>query len=161
MYDWTIFLHVLAAFGFILGHGVSAAVIFQIRSEREIEKLKALLEVSFRLSGFAYASLLVMLGSGILLGFMGRWWGKGWIWLAIGTLIVMSVLMGVFAAYRFNQLRWALGLPSPAFKEDPPEEIAPPEEIERLVMRNRPLVISAIGILGWGLILWLMMFKPF
>jgi hypothetical protein len=92
---------------------------------------------------------------------MGRWWGKGWIWAAIGTLIVMSVLMGVFASYRFNQLRWALGLPSPAFKVPPPEEMAPPEEIERLALRNRPWVISAIGALGWGFILWLMMFKPF
>lgn len=160
MYQWTVFLHVLASFGFILGHGASAAAIFQIHHERDVEKIKLLLEISIRLSSSSYLSLLVMLVSGILLGFMGRWWGKVWIWLAIGTLIVMSVLMGVFAAYRFNQLRWALGLPTPS-KEPPPEEVPPAEEIERLVLRNRPWVITAIGVVGWGFILWLMMFKPF
>jgi MFS family permease len=161
MYQWMVFLHVFAAFGFIFGHGVSAAIIFQVHRERQPEKLKTLLELSFTLSGFAYASLLLMLVAGVILGFMGQWWGKVWIWLAIGILLVMSVLMGIFASYRLNQLRWALGAPSPAFKEPPPDEIAPAEEIERLIQKAKPWPIMLIGVVGWGLVLWLMMFKPF
>jgi Zn-dependent protease with chaperone function len=160
MYRWIVFLHVFAAFGFIFGHGASGAVLFQIRRERQSEKLRILLGMSFTLSNFAYISLLVMLIAGVILGFMGHWWGKGWIWLAIGTLVVMSVLMGVFA-YRMNQLRWAVGAPSPAFKEPPPEDIAPAEEIERLLRRTKPWPITVIGVVGWGFVLWLMMFKPF
>ncbi len=161
MYQWIVFLHVFSAFGFILGHGASAAVMFKIRRERHAEKLKALLEVSLTLSTFAYISLVAMLVAGVILGFWGRWWGKGWIWLAIGILIVSSVLMGVFAANRFHRLRWALGMPSPASKEPPPAEMAPAEEIDRIAQMGKPTLVTVIGVLSWGLILWLMMFKPF
>ena len=161
MYQWVLFLHVFSAFGFVLGHGASAAVMFQVRRERHPERLKALLDVSLSLSSFAYISLIVTIVAGIVLGFMGRWWGTGWIWLAIGTLIISSVLMGVFAASRFHMLRLTLGLPSPASKEPPPAEMAPAEEIDRVARTGKPRLVTAIGILGWGLILWLMMFKPF
>ncbi len=161
MYQWIVYLHVFAAFGFILGHGASAAVMFRVRHERHPEKLKALMEVSLSLTNFGYISLIVMLVAGIILGFWGRWWGQGWVWLAIGILIVMSLLMAIFAANRFHRLRWALGLPSPPDKEPPPLEMAPAEEIDRIAKLGRPILVTAIGVLGWGLILWLMMFKPF
>lgn len=161
MYRWILFLHVFSAFGFMLCHGASAAVMFKIRQERRPERLKALLELSLSLSTFAYSSLLVSIVCGVILGFLGRWWDSGWIWLAIGALIVMSVLMAVLAANRFNRLRWALSVPSPAFKEPPPTQIASAEEIDRIALMGRPTLVTVIGVLGWGLILWLMMFKPF
>ena len=161
MYQWIVFLHVLGAFGFMLGHGASAAAMFRIRKERNVDKLKAILELSLSLAGFTYISLLVMVFSGIALAFMGRLWGKGWIWISVGLLIAMTILMAAFAANHFGKLRWALGLPVPGSKEDPPEEVASAEEIERIQQAGRPILNTAIGVVGWSLILWLMMFKPF
>jgi hypothetical protein len=161
MYQWIVFIHVLGGFLFMLGHGASAAAMFRVRTERSVEKLQAILDLSRSLNSFSNAALLVTLASGIVLGFMGRWWGDGWLWTALGLLVVMSILMAFLAAYYFGKLRWALGLPVPGSKEDPPEEIASAEEIEEIALKGRPFLITAIGLVGWGLILWLMMFKPF
>ncbi|MFQ5923561.1 MAG: DUF2269 family protein [Anaerolineales bacterium] len=161
MYQWIVFLHVLGGFGFMLGHGASVAAMFRVRHERNVEKLKAILDLSLNLTGFTYISLLVMLISGVALGFVGRWWGQGWLWISLGLLIAMTILMAVFGGYYFNKLRWALGLPVPRSKEDPPEEVASAKEIEQIIQAGRPILVTAIGVVGWGLILWLMMFKPF
>lgn len=161
MYPWIVFIHVLGGFLFMIGHGASAAAMFRVRTERNVEKLKAILDLSRTLNGFSNGALLVMLASGITLGFMGRWWGEVWLWTALGLLVVMFVLMAVFGAYYFNQLRWALGMPVPESKQDPPEEMASAEEIDEIALKGRPYLVTAIGVVGWALILWLMMFKPF
>ncbi len=160
MYRWLVFLHILGAFGFMLGHGASAMTLFGIRKERDPEALKALLAVSQSMASFAYICLLIMLILGIILGFMGQWWSRGWIWASLATLIAMTVFMAVFGAAYYHRLRWALGLPYPG-KEPPRNPPASAEELEQIAGSGRPGLIAAIGFVGWGLILWLMMFKPF
>ena len=46
MYPWVVFLHVLSAFGFLLAHGASAAVMFKVRGEQDRARLHALLDLS-------------------------------------------------------------------------------------------------------------------
>ena len=79
MYPWIVFLHVAGGFGFMLAHGASASVAFALRRERNLERLRALLDLSSGSFNVMYLSLLVLLAAGIVAGFMQKWWGQGWI----------------------------------------------------------------------------------
>src|SRR6478609_7482514 len=45
MYRWLVFLHVLAVFGFLLAHGTAIAVAFRLRREREVARIRVLLDL--------------------------------------------------------------------------------------------------------------------
>jgi ABC-type Co2+ transport system permease subunit len=98
MYRWIVFLHIAGIFGFLLAHGSSAGVAFALRRERRPERLRALLDLSSSTLSVFYLSLLVLLAAGIVAGFMGHWWGQGWIWLSLGVLVAMVVGCGSSAA---------------------------------------------------------------
>lgn len=60
MYRWLVFLHVIGIFGFLVSHGASASVFFALRHERNLERVRLLLQLSvssFRVMGI---SLLVL-----------------------------------------------------------------------------------------------------
>jgi hypothetical protein len=60
MYPWVVFLHVLSALAFMLAHGSAAAVMFQVRAEREPARIHALLDLSQAVSRWvAITSLLL------------------------------------------------------------------------------------------------------
>ena len=162
MYPYIIFLHVAGTFGFLLAHGASAAVAFTLNRERNLERVCALLELSANSYGVMYLSLLVLLVSGIAAGFMGHWWGWGWIWVALGLLIAITMAMGVLGSRIYGSVRKAVGLPYfENFKLQPPLPPATPEEIEALLSKGKPMLLTVIGYGGVLVILWLMMFKPF
>ena len=71
MYQWVVFLHVLGVFGFLMSHGVSAAVSLKLRGERDLERVRALLQPSGLSLYASYPSLLLLLVTGIVAGFMG------------------------------------------------------------------------------------------
>ena len=111
MYQWVVFLHVLGAFGFLMAHAVSTAVVLRLRREREMERIKALLELSqLSLIGM-YIFVMVLLGSGILAGFMGNWWGQWWIWVAIGIPIALSAVMYPLGTQGLGRVQKVVGLP--------------------------------------------------
>ena len=56
-YPWVVFIHVAAAFLFVMGHGASMWVSDQIRRERDPTRIRALLELSSRSLGLVYVSL--------------------------------------------------------------------------------------------------------
>ena len=162
MYSWLVFLHVLGAFGFLLAHGSSAGVSFRLRRERNLERIRAYLELSTTSYGMAYSSLGILLLSGILSGFVGHWWGKGWIWTALLLLVVIMTAMSFMGREYHNRLRKAVGLPyDEKRKPQPPQPPATAEEIAALLALGRPMMLTLIGYGGLALILWLMMFKPF
>ena len=97
-------------------------------------------------------SLLVLLLAGIILGFMGNWWGHGWIWTALILLVLMGVAMSVLASRPLLQARQLLAA-KPAAEVDP--------QLSTLLAAPNPVVLSVIGGVGIAIILWLMQFKPF
>ena len=111
MYDWLVFLHVLGTFGFLLAHGASAMVSFQLRRERNRERICALLDLSSSSYGLLYSSLGLLLLSGIITGFLGRWWRWIWIWAALGLLIAIVLLMYALGSSYYTQVRKAVGMP--------------------------------------------------
>jgi hypothetical protein len=162
-YDWWVFLHIAGAFGFLMAHGVSAGIALKLRRERELERIRALLDLSVASVGALYGSLLVLLAGGIVAGFVGHWWGSGWIWTALGVLVALMVAMYALASTYYNRVREAAGVQNydQRKKGIDPGPPAPPEELAALLRSARPLVIAGIGFAGLLLILWLMVLKPF
>jgi hypothetical protein len=162
MYRWLVFIHVLGVFLFLMAHGISAGVSFRVRVERNLERLRALLELSSASYGIMYGGLVLLLLAGIIAGFAGKWWGKGWIWLSLILLIVETGAMSGLGSSFYNRARKAVGSPYRAGRgihpADPP---ASPEEIDTLLQAGKPVLLTAIGAVGIVIIAWLMMFKPF
>lgn len=154
MYQWAVYLHLVGVFGFLISHGVSVAVTFRMRKERDPARIQALLGLSSAsLTGF-YPSLVILLAGGIVAGFIGRWWGYGWIWWSIGILTLVTVSMYAMAKPHFSRIRFvtdALVGGSKAVSE---------QDYAAALRAPRGLVIAGIGFVGLLVILWLMLFKP-
>lgn len=164
MYSWMIYLHVLATLSFLIVHGVSSVVAWRLKSGPDPATARAWLELNANgaVVGVFYGSLLVLLITGIVAGFMGNWWGHGWIWLSLALLIGIIVSMFYLGSRRYSRIRQALGMPwFDGRREHPAGEPASVEEIHALLDQSPALALTLIGFGGIALILWLMMFKPF
>jgi len=161
LYPWIVFLHVLGAFGFVLGHGASAFVSVTLRNERSTDRVAALLNLSSVSLGMTYGSLLLLIVAGVIGGFLGDWWGEGWIWAAIGVLLVVLISMYAIAMPYYIRVREAAGIRSARTPDDAPAPTAAPEALATLLTSSRPMVIMAIGSIGLAIIIWLMVVKPF
>jgi hypothetical protein len=161
-YPWIKLLHVVGAFGFVLAHGASTFAAIRIRREREPSRVAALLDLSGTSIGLMYISLLVLLAAGIAAGFIGSFWGRAWIWVAIGVLALVVVAMYPLGSQHYANVRRAVGIKAYNDPKDgPPPEPMPPAQLEPLLASNRPYLLSAIGGVGLLVILWLMVVKPF
>jgi hypothetical protein len=159
---WIIFLHVLGAFMFVAGHGVSMFVVFQVRRERDRGRLAALLDLSGWSLGVAGIGLLILFVSGILAGIVLGSFGKLWIWLALVLFIVIGALMTPVGGSYLRGLRAAIGqAPRNAKPGDPLPTAVSDQELAALQASNRPETLLALGAGGFAVILWLMMFRPF
>ena len=162
MYPWLVFLHVIGVFGFLLAHGASASVAFALRRERNLERIRALLNLSSSSLSALYGFLLLLLITGIVAGFMGQWWSRGWIWVALGLPITLLVAMYVLGSDFYSEVRKVVGLEfMDGMKPHPPIEPADAQEIDALLAAGRPMLLAVIGFGGIAVIAWLMMFKPF
>jgi hypothetical protein len=160
LYPWVVFIHVLGAFTFVLAHGTSATVVLRLRRERELERVRALLDLSQISTGAMYAGLVVLVLGGIAAAFIAGLWGRGWIWAAIALLVLMIVFMYVRAVPYFGSLRRASGLP---YFLGGPHEPEPVDSaaLARLLSDSRPMELTVVGSAGLVLIIWLMLLKPF
>ena len=107
-------------------------------------------------------SWLVLMIAGVVNGFMGQRWSRGWIWVSLVLMLVITVWM-FFLGYRtYHPLRKAFGVPYQKGKNEmPAEEPLGEEERVALIAATRPMEMLAIGYGGFLLILWLMIFKTF
>jgi hypothetical protein len=159
---WIVFLHIAAAFGFVLSHGVSAFVAFRVRGERDPARIAALLDLSASSIGVMYGSLLLVVVFGILGAVVGGYFSRGWPWAAIVTLVVVSGAMYPLATSFYGGIRRALGQRVQADKAtNAPATPLPPAELVALLDNRRPEAITAVGVIGLLVILWLMVLKPF
>jgi hypothetical protein len=162
MYPWLVYLHLLSLFGFLLAHGASSSASFALRRERNLERIRALLELSGNSFGVMYVSLLVLLLSGVSAGVIGHWWGQIWIWASLALLIVMVGAMSAFGSRIYGGARKAAGLPYfEGTKQHPPIEPAGEDELRAILAKGNPVLLTAIGYGGLAVIAWLMRFKPF
>jgi hypothetical protein len=138
---------------------------FRLRTERNPSRIATILDYSlWQLSPRSLMSIgfIVLFLSGIAAGFSGDYWGRLWIWAAIVLLVVITGLMTPVAAGHYNKVRAAIGQKLPRDKTDaPPPAPLPPEQLEALLMASTPWILLAVGGVGFAVILFLMMFKPF
>ena len=144
------FVHLLGAFGFVAAHGATAAITFTLRKESDPTRVRALLDLSRSTRGVMHGSFTLLLLGGIGAGFHGKWWSSGWIWTALGLLIVLFAAAFPLAVPYFKALRAAA-------ESEPPNQA----ELERLLRSPRGLLLAGVETLGILVILYLMTFKPF
>jgi hypothetical protein len=160
--SWIIYIHIVAAFAFVLSHGVSAFVAFRIRGERDPARIGALLDLSAASLGVMYTSLLLVLVAGILAAVVGGFFAQLWPWAAIVTLVVVAGAMYPLASAYYTNVRHAIGQRT---QRDKPTDPAPvPMDaagLATLLDNRRPEAIAVVGIVGLLVILWLMVLKPF
>jgi hypothetical protein len=162
MSRWLVFLHVVSAFGFFLVHGATAGAMFRLKTERDPDRLRALLGVRDLADRWMGLPLLGLLATGIALGFLGRWWGRGWIWVSLGVLVFVGLLMSTIGRMYHMRIWEGLdpkGHPMSKRAEDRPPATA--EQLADILASGRPWLLAVIGVAGMAIILWLMMFKPF
>jgi uncharacterized membrane protein len=142
-------LHLLGAFAFVAAHGASAAVTLRLRRERDPARIGALLDLSRSTRGFTYASLLLLLGAGIALGFVGHRWSGIWIWLSLALLAAMTGAAVALAPAWFTAIRRAA-------EREPVDA----QELAALALSPRGLWLAWLEIAGVVAILALMVYKP-
>ena len=156
MYDILRFLHLLSAMAYFLFHGAVASVTFAIRRDpgpTRIEALSAVMIYAYK--GAPIAGVVLVL-TGILMGFLGRWWGDRWLWASLGLLLMIGVLM--------NRLGKASITEDFSAGRDRQVQIAPhargsiPVAIRAFFLQ--PMFFAVTGLIGLAIVLWLMMFKP-
>lgn len=164
LYPWLVTLHVLSAFAFMAIHGVSMAVWWRARRERDRTRLAAWLELS---AGFIAPMLLaglLLIASGVVVGIAGGWWfdGRWWLLASIGLLVVIVAVMTPMLSIPFAKARRGLGISHHASlgTDTVPVPIGD-AELDELLSDRRPIVGAAIAIVGIVLITWLMETKPF
>ena len=161
-YPWIVFVHVGAAFLFVMFHGASMWASDQIRRERDPDRIKSLLDMSSRSLGGVYFALLLLLVAGIAAGIMHGHFGRLWIWASLGVLIAIIVLMYALASSYYAKVREAVGLRTMRTPKDAPDPTPlPAAELAALVDTRRPDYIGLVGLGGILILVWLMLFKPF
>lgn len=163
LYEILRYIHVLAAFGFLLGHGTSVFVSFQLKREEEPDRMKALMDVSASAWPTMMLSLLTLLLAGLILGFMNlALWSRGWLWVSLVLLLGITGWMFSIGGKQYHPLRKMLGMVYLIQgKPQPVEKQRPLAEIKAHIAATRPKEMLWVGLGGFAIILWLMFFKPF
>lgn len=155
MYSWFVFAHLAGVFGFLLAHGASASVALRLHREDDPGAVRALLALTAASRRLMYGSLALLMAAGVCAGFLGGWWREGWIWAAIGLLVLMTLAAVALGTPYFRRLRKAVAA------ADATQRDADRDALRLLLRSPRPLVVSAVGLGGLLVILWLMVLKPF
>ncbi len=160
LYSSILFLHVVSVFGFLLVHGISIAVVLHLRKERDVERIKALLSLSRASIGGIHVFSLMVLVTGLILGFLGPWSGRLWFWTAFALFVGLGVAMGFIGTRYYDRVRIAVGV-EPFYKVKAIPTNPTTREVEALLASHRPVLLTVVGLVVLLVILWLMMYKPF
>lgn len=159
---WIVFSHVVGVFIFLLGHGISAGVMWRLRSERDPVAIRTLLDFSRRSMAFMGIGFLVWFIGGILAGFSGNYWtsGRYWIWASLAIALFTIITMTPLGRVYFNRVREAVGIDHKTGAIDA-TLTADPVKIEAAIASGRPAVLATLGIGTVVVLSYLMYFKPF
>lgn len=145
LYTWLNFLHLAGLATFLFSHGVSGAASLLLRAPVS-SQTRQLLGLSRKASMVADPALLLVILTGVWMGFSGGWWGHGWIWASIVVLVLVLAAMG-FIARPYYLARAA------AQQSD--------EVLAQHLARTMPVPAIWIGGVGLVLLIGLMVFRPF
>lgn len=147
LYVWLKFLHILGLGVFLLAHGISAGASLVLRRQAAAAARGAILMLSIRANYVAFPGLLVVLVTGVWMGFLQSWWRMGWIWAGIVVLVLSIVAMSAMSV-PYHRAREVLGDGQMA-------------DLDTRLKRARPVELAAIGTVALLILFFLMVFKPF
>jgi hypothetical protein len=153
-YQWVLLLHIASVLTFLSLHGVSMVVLYRIRNERDRAKILDLLSLSGETTVPMYISLGAIVLTGVLAGLKLSSFKHWWVWLAIVLLLAIVGAMTALAKPFFARVRDACALrPSGVPRVSD-------EELGQILGGPTAHIITAIGVGGLLLILYLMVFQP-
>jgi hypothetical protein len=162
MYQWIVLLHIAGAFLFVASHGVAIWMAVELPRQRDPKRIAALLDLSSASLNGLYVGLLLLLVGGIWAGIFQDLFKYGWIWAALVLLILITAAMYVVATPYFKRLRLAVGQRVMGMPKDAPDPIPLSDaEIVAIAAQSPVAILSAVGVGGLLIILWLMVVKPF
>jgi len=151
---WLV-LHVAAVLFFIGAHGTSMAASFRLRRERDPQRVADLIQFSGSTARTLYVSMGLVVATGVAAAFVGGWWSAGgWIWAALATLILTSLLMLWLAKPYYRRVAFI------ARAKAGGSQAVTDEQFDRVLRSRRPFEIAALGSVALLFILYLMVFKP-
>lgn len=154
-YRWIVYLHVLSGFVFIGVHGVSMMVLYAVRRDIDRKRVESLLRFSAKTVVPMYISLLAVVGTGLWMGFVvTSWFSQAWYWTSVVILFVIIALMWVVARPFGKRILAACEIRPSGVPRRSDEELA------EILGSQRTNVITAIGVIGFALILALMVIRP-
>jgi hypothetical protein len=159
MYEWVVFVHVASVLAFMLAHGIHVTVMWAMRGEPDPERSMTFFNDLPKATGLRVLLALVVV-TGATAGFMGSWWGSGWIWASLLLLTVIAVAMWRFGGEYFGLVEEA-ALAAIAAGNTDPANPAPQAAFDAARRSWHTIGMSVLGLGGVAVILWLMMFKPF
>jgi hypothetical protein len=142
----------------MLVHGVQATLMRKQRWEADPERNLALFAILpdmllLRILGGA------VIGTGLLLTYSQSLWGRGWIWLSL------ALFVGLWLAMRRYGTAFYVLIESTAKRaleaRGTPDEPATAKAFADARHAWHPIGVTAGSVVVMGLILWLMIFKPF
>ena len=162
LYQLVVFLHILFVIGFLLAHGVSVIVAFSLKTERDPQKIRFMLDLSAASYPWMARLMWAFLLFGIVAAFMGGFQARIWPWLSLALGFAIVVAMALFGTNVYSDARKLLGLRySVKGKWFPPEPAGNIEEVHALLAKVNPVMLTIVGYGGFAVIVWLMRLKPF
>lgn len=159
MYNWLVFLDVFFALSLMLAHGVHAAAMLAFRKEKDPERSLTFFNVIPQLTLVRY--LTVIMGvPGLIAAFITPWWRQGWVWASVVVFLIVSFVMYQYGTGYFNMILNAANQVVEAKINNRGVESAY-KNFEDVRNGPHPIIVSAVGMVGLAIILWLMRFKPF
>lgn len=159
MDEWLVLAHVAAVLGLMLAHGVHATVMWRFRREPDPEIALAFFRVVPTTTLLRVLLALIVL-TGAAAGIARNRWGEGWIWTSLVLLAVITEVMRRWGSGYFNLIAAAAEQAIAARTADPSAS-AWQADYDTARLSWHVGAMSAIGLGGLFVILWLMTFKPF
>jgi hypothetical protein len=158
VYLWIVFLHVAMIFIFLIQHAAEIWVSFKLREQKEPEGIFATYAFmpNNNVRNLRITYLLIIL-TGMTAGFLTTLWRQGWMWTALGVMIIIWIVMRRVSDIYLYAVD-AIAEAALRNREDPSTAA---KFISDLKARREPEILSAVSGIGGLIILWLMMFKPF
>jgi len=158
MYAWVVYLHVTVVFIFLIQHGAEIISTFKLREQKEPDGIFAtysfMPDNNSRNLRITYSLIII---TGVVAGFMVPWWRQGWMWTALGLMIVMWIVMNRVGGSYLN----AVDAITDHAVKNKDDKTAINKFRSDLKARREPEIMTVISVIGGLIILWLMMFKPF
>ena len=157
MYPWIVNLQVIVLFLVSIPNAGAIFLTYKLRERKEPAGIYAgysfMVDQNTRNLRITFSLIIV---TGMIAGFISPWWRQGWMWTALGVMILLWILMRRIGS-RYLTAVDAIAEAALKNKDNPSNT----KFRSVLKARREPELLSAISVIGGLIIMWLMMFKPF